>query len=236
MIPLHPCPSCHRHTRIDEGECPFCSGKLVPDVARRQYRLRQAQVVLSSALAAAMLGCGGPAAESEHPNGAVGRDKPGDAGITEAGAQQRVSMTDAGSGDAGSQSAADPDGGSPEPNIVAVYADTTVTFLVAVHFKLHSTKPTGDSRSIIDAAADAMGHLSRIQVLEIRGYADPTEGKAAERLAEARAQAVRDELVKLGVEPERLRIAGYGASKPVAKDNQHEANARVEFKVVEMGE
>ncbi|MEO6314613.1 MAG: OmpA family protein [Chitinophagaceae bacterium] len=72
-------------------------------------------------------------------------------------------------------------------------------------------------------------------LLSVDGYTDNT-GTAAANLAVSakRATAVRDFLVKNGVEPERITINGYGQASPVA-DNSTAAgrskNRRVELKL-----
>lgn len=60
MNQLEPCPSCHRHVRIDETACPFCAGALdFSDVAPRvspRVRLGRAATFAFGVVASA---CGG---------------------------------------------------------------------------------------------------------------------------------------------------------------------------------
>ena len=70
--------------------------------------------------------------------------------------------------------------------------------------------------------------------MEVQDHADASEGEAAGWLAKAGAQAVRDELMRLGVDPARLRPVGYGASRPRDVRATPAANARAGLKVVEM--
>lgn len=75
-------------------------------------------------------------------------------------------------------------------------------------------------------------------IIEVQGHTarDPNKERAL-KLSQERARAVADALVGYGIAPERLRIRGYGDTKPVAPNNSKEnmaKNRRVEFKVVDI--
>lgn len=61
----------------------------------------------------------------------------------------------------------------------------------------------------------------------VQGHTD-TSGRAAwnQTLSERRAQAVRAELVRLGVEPTRLTAVGYGSSRPIGDNDTPASRAR----------
>lgn len=68
---------------------------------------------------------------------------------------------------------------------------------------------------------------------EIGGHTD-TDGNATlnNKLSQERAEAVRQQLVSMGIDASRLTTKGYGSSKPVADNNNPEnkaRNRRVEF-------
>jgi hypothetical protein len=66
MSDLRPCPACHRHVRIDERTCPFCTAALtagVPPVLP-VGRLTRAAVFTAGA---ALAGCGGKTAPAQDP-------------------------------------------------------------------------------------------------------------------------------------------------------------------------
>ena len=68
---------------------------------------------------------------------------------------------------------------------------------------------------------------------EIDGYTD-NSGQAAHNLtlSQERADAVKDELIKLGIDPSRLTAKGFGDTKPISDNNTSEGkanNRRVEF-------
>ncbi|MGB2628002.1 MAG: OmpA family protein [Candidatus Acidiferrum sp.] len=71
--------------------------------------------------------------------------------------------------------------------------------------------------------------------LKIGGYTDNTGDKAAnQKLSEARAENVKDALVKLGVDPSRLEAQGYGEEHPVADNSTEEGkqkNRRIAMRV-----
>jgi hypothetical protein len=74
--------------------------------------------------------------------------------------------------------------------------------------------------------------------LEIQGHTDNVGQKAANlALSQARAAAVRDELIKtFGIAPDRLTATGFGDTKPVADNSTEQGraqNRRVEL--VKMG-
>lgn len=95
-----------------------------------------------------------------------------------------------------------------------------------------------------DLRADAMIELAAIAAwlrdmppgaILIEGFTDASgEEEANRRLSLARAGAVRDRLVALGVEAERLEVVGRGEASPVADNASPEgraANRRVEISV-----
>ena len=85
------------------------------------------------------------------------------------------------------------------------------------------------------AAAD-LKQLKAGHVLEIAGYTD-NPGDAALNLAlsQKRAEAVREALIKYGVDPDMLVAKGYGEADPVANNDTADGrlkNRRIEYHVV----
>ena len=91
------------------------------------------------------------------------------------------------------------------------------------------------SWKIIDEWADLMNEAPNVKI-EIRGNTDNVgTDDYNQKLSEARAEAVRDALVARGVEPDRLRTRGFGASMPVAPNDTEEdrqKNRRTEFVLI----
>jgi outer membrane protein OmpA-like peptidoglycan-associated protein len=69
--------------------------------------------------------------------------------------------------------------------------------------------------------------------LSVEGHTDSDgDDKANQKLSEERAAAVKDALVKLGVEAGRLQVKGFGETMPIAPNTTPEGkanNRRVEF-------
>ncbi|MFO0551538.1 MAG: OmpA family protein [Polyangiaceae bacterium] len=68
--------------------------------------------------------------------------------------------------------------------------------------------------------------------LEIRGHADPNEAGDKKALAQHRAEAVRDALVKKGIAKNRLKVVNFGGDLPIANsgiDAGRARNRRVDF-------
>ncbi|HEV8322930.1 MAG TPA: OmpA family protein [Myxococcota bacterium] len=91
---------------------------------------------------------------------------------------------------------------------------------------------------ILDAVASMMKLHAEIKVLRVEGHTDDVADDALNlKLSKARAESVRDYLVKAGVEPGRLLAEGYGETRPLdaAKTKAARAlNRRVEFVIVDM--
>jgi outer membrane protein OmpA-like peptidoglycan-associated protein len=87
----------------------------------------------------------------------------------------------------------------------------------------------------ISAIVDKLRAHPEIEQLEVRAHVDKLgEHDAAIKLTQQRADAVRDELVRLGVDKARVTAKGYGFDMP-ASDNTTDAgralNHRVEFAI-----
>lgn len=82
-----------------------------------------------------------------------------------------------------------------------------------------------------------MAENPRLKV-EIAGHTDNI-GTAAYnmQLSQRRAEAVKDYLVKKGIDPRRITAKGYGKTRPLASNDDEkegrELNRRVEFRVIE---
>jgi outer membrane protein OmpA-like peptidoglycan-associated protein len=83
----------------------------------------------------------------------------------------------------------------------------------------------------------AMVEQNNNLTVEIGGHTDAYGSNSMNlKLSKRRAEAVKDYLVKKGVDPRRITAAGYGETKPLAsnddEDEGRELNRRVEFKVL----
>ena len=108
--------------------------------------------------------------------------------------------------------------------------------LRGVNFELDSEVLTPDSKGVLDGVARALGAQKDVKVV-IGGHTDNT-GTAPhnEVLSQQRAEAVRQYLIGQGIEPDRMTVQGFGATQPVATNDNEEgraANRRVEFKIAD---
>jgi outer membrane protein OmpA-like peptidoglycan-associated protein len=102
--------------------------------------------------------------------------------------------------------------------------------------------PSGSSRvpegatAFLQKAAAQMKKMNPGTVIEIAGYTDNTGDAAANvSLSQQRAEAVRNELIRNGVNPAMLVAKGYGGANPVANNDLLEGrfrNRRIEYHVV----
>ncbi|KXK01475.1 MAG: OmpA/MotB family outer membrane protein [Acidobacteria bacterium OLB17] len=73
-------------------------------------------------------------------------------------------------------------------------------------------------------------------ILEVGGHTDDVGQPASNQtLSENRANAVRDALVKFGVNPAVLQTRGYGSTRPLMKgtsDDDRYRNRRIEYSII----
>jgi outer membrane protein OmpA-like peptidoglycan-associated protein len=85
--------------------------------------------------------------------------------------------------------------------------------------------PASASSELVAIAAFLERHPGQHALL--RGHTDATGAEDANlALSEARAAAVRDALVALGVDPDRLRSEGFGAAEPIADNASADGRRR----------
>lgn len=104
-----------------------------------------------------------------------------------------------------------------------------------VHFEFNEARLLIDSRSVLQKVAESLNNEPNVSVV-VEGHTDSIGSDQYNlSLSQRRAQAVVSQLVKLGVNRNRLTAKGYGESKPRA-DNSTEAgresNRRVELSIV----
>jgi peptidoglycan-associated lipoprotein len=103
-----------------------------------------------------------------------------------------------------------------------------------IYYELDSATLRADSRELLDRAAEALRKRPEAR-LAIAGHTcelGTTEYNLA--LGQRRAAAARNYLVKLGVEPDRIRTVSYGEERPAEQGSGESAwskNRRSEFTV-----
>jgi len=108
----------------------------------------------------------------------------------------------------------------------AVSAFLADVVLEGVSFVSGSAQLTPESVSVLAMVADSLKDNPTVRV-EIRGHTDSTGNAELNRdLSHQRASAVRDVLIQLGVEPQRLVAVGYGEDYPIADNGTPSGRGR----------
>lgn len=105
-----------------------------------------------------------------------------------------------------------------------------------INFASASAAIPADSSDFLNKAAMAIRSAPAGTIIEIGGYTDKTGDSATNlQLSQQRADAVREYLVRQGVDPAALVAKGYGDSRPVGSNDTEEGkfhNRRIEFAVL----
>jgi OOP family OmpA-OmpF porin len=124
-----------------------------------------------------------------------------------------------------------PDTGDPR----VIYENGKIQVLDNVQFEHGSAEIKPESDSLLDQIALHLKANPELKRVRVEGHTDDTGPRDVNvRLSKQRAEAVRQHLVKRGVNPQRLSAEGYGPDKPLVTDTTEAArakNRRVEFVV-----
>jgi outer membrane protein OmpA-like peptidoglycan-associated protein len=104
--------------------------------------------------------------------------------------------------------------------------------LLNVYFDTNKSELKPESNEAMDRLLALLASNDKIKI-EVNGHTDDVGNDENNmKLSQDRANAVRDLLIRRGIEPERIRAIGYGESKPVASNSTSEGkakNRRTEF-------
>ena len=93
------------------------------------------------------------------------------------------------------------------------------------------------SEALLGRVADKINANPRVRRVRIEGHTDDVgSAKKNQELSQERAEAVRDFLIRKGVDPDRLQAVGFGNTRPLETHRNAEArakNRRVDFIIVE---
>jgi OmpA-OmpF porin, OOP family len=122
------------------------------------------------------------------------------------------------------------------PKLVRVTA-TEIVILEQVQFDFGKATIKKESDPLLDSVAQVLKEHPELLKVEVQGHTDSKGSKQLnQKLSDDRAKAVREALVKRGVDGNRLVSKGYGPDKPI-DDNKTDAgrakNRRVQFIVIE---
>ena len=104
-----------------------------------------------------------------------------------------------------------------------------------IAFERRSSTVTEDSKISIVKIADILKEYKNIK-LEIAGHTDSRGDNALnKKISQDRANSVKEVLISLGINADRLKAVGYGEDFPIAKDDENglsEINRRVDFNIL----
>jgi outer membrane protein OmpA-like peptidoglycan-associated protein len=122
--------------------------------------------------------------------------------------------------------------GCAKKQLVVLTADK-LQILDSVYFKLNQAIIEARSFPLLDNVAAIMKDHPELKMVRVEGHTDSQGDDVSNlKLSQARAEAVRDYLVKKGIETGRLSPLGFGEAKPIATNDTKEGrakNRRVEF-------
>ena len=130
------------------------------------------------------------------------------------------------------------DDGCPDTMLVRVVGDE-IRLDDRVYFRVNLADVAPRSWPLLQNVAKLLDENPQYERVRIQGHADDT-GEAAwnQALSERRGQAVREMLVKFGIDPDRLVAEGFGEDRPQLQDTSVHArkkNRRVEFLILQRG-
>ncbi len=115
------------------------------------------------------------------------------------------------------------------------YDDPKVYTLKNVFFETGLSALRKESYPALDEVVAAMKSKIHL-VIEIAGHTDNVGSSESNlKLSDNRANAVRDYLIKHGIEPKRVTAKGYGETQPIASNDTPEGrqqNRRTEVRII----
>ncbi|MDR2582677.1 MAG: OmpA family protein [Fibromonadaceae bacterium] len=116
-----------------------------------------------------------------------------------------------------------------------IYYDDDRFELKGVNFATGKADILPNSTKILEATVKGLQKYDTVNV-EISGHTDIVGGlEYNEKLSQARAEAVRNYLIRKGIAENRIRAVGYGYSRPRADnktENGRAQNRRIEISIV----
>lgn len=115
-----------------------------------------------------------------------------------------------------------------------------ITIRRQVNFATDSAEILPESHALLSEIADVILRHPELLKIEIQGHTDNRGGAQHNQdLSQRRAEAVRDWLVRAGVDPNRLEARGYGQTRPLVPNitaANRARNRRVQFVILERAE
>jgi outer membrane protein OmpA-like peptidoglycan-associated protein len=110
----------------------------------------------------------------------------------------------------------------PPPLPPAPAPDATVPISTPIRFEINKTIIHESSYPVLEAAVKKLNE-DRSSIVVVDGYTDITGKPAYNKvLSLKRAKAVKEHLIKMGVDAKRIKIVGHGAKSPAAPNDTPE--------------
>ena len=126
--------------------------------------------------------------------------------------------------------------GCPRKQTLIIVRKDRIELRQQVHFATNKSRILPDSFELLRQVAQAMKDAPAV-VIRIEGHTDNVGRLDVNmKLSQSRADAVRDYILKQGVESKQVIAEGYGPTRPIASNLTKagkSANRRVEFRMVE---
>ena len=110
----------------------------------------------------------------------------------------------------------------------AILEELNKTGKIILYINFDSGKSTikKESMPVVDQIIEMMKQATDIQI-SVEGHTDNVgNNESNQKLSEARAKSVVDDIVKGGIDDLRLKSAGYGEEKPIADNKTEEGKAK----------
>jgi outer membrane protein OmpA-like peptidoglycan-associated protein len=123
--------------------------------------------------------------------------------------------------------------GCPKAIVVA----GEVKILERIEFDNNKATLRPESEDVLRAVADTLTKHTEIKLIQVQGHTDNRGAKDYnKRLSDKRAEAVKQWLIKAGIESARLQSKGFGQEKPIdtnETDSGRQNNRRVQFIILQ---
>jgi len=123
----------------------------------------------------------------------------------------------------------------PAPALEAPPPPAAPALSQVIRFETNSLTILADQRNALDELAQQLKDHPDIERISIAGHSDDRGGSELNlRISRGRADAVRSELIRRGVDAKRLHAQGLGSARPIASNDSAEGralNRRVELQI-----
>lgn len=127
----------------------------------------------------------------------------------------------------------------PPPPPVAIAGDK-IELDRTIQFQKGKAVLVEDSRALLDDVVKLLEEHPELLRIRIEGHTDSVgRDRANKKLSDKRANAVKQYLIKAGINKQRLVAKGYGETKPVADNDTEEGrfkNRRVDLTILKSDE